>query len=109
MKRLGIFIFIILFAHVVSAQVYDPVTWDFGYEKTGDRQYELIFTATVQEHWHIYSMDIPAGGPIPTSVSIDTLPAFKLSGKAYEVTKPVEVLDEAFGFKIKTFSTKAEM
>jgi thiol:disulfide interchange protein len=108
MKKLLFFIFIILLASVASAQVYDPVTWDFGYEKTGDRQYELIFTATVQENWHIYSMDIPAGGPIPTSVSIDTLPAFKLSGKAYEVTKPVEVLDEAFGFKIKTFSTKAE-
>ena len=37
-----------------------------------------------------------------------TLPDYKLEGKTYEVTKPVELLDEAFGFKIKTFSTKAE-
>jgi thiol:disulfide interchange protein len=108
MRKLISFIFIILIAQVSSAQVYDPVTWDFGYEKTGDKQYELIFTATVEENWHIYSMDIPDGGPIPTSVNFDTVPSFKLSGKAYEVTKPVEVLDEAFGFKIKTFSTKAE-
>ena len=36
------------------------------------------------------------------------LPGYKLEGKHYEVTKPVEILDEAFGFKIKTFSNKAE-
>ena len=33
---------------------------------------------------------------------------YKLDGKTYEVTEPVEMLDEAFGFKIKTFSNKAE-
>jgi thiol:disulfide interchange protein len=53
-------------------------------------------------------MDIPEGGPIPTSFKFDTVPGFKLIGDTYEVTKPVELLDEAFGFKIKTFSTKAE-
>ena len=108
MRKLLIFISFILFASYASAQIYDPVTWDFSYEKKGDKQYELIFTATIEKNSHIYSMDIPAGGPIPTSFSIDTLPGYKLDGKTYEVTKPVEVLDDAFGFKIKTFSNKAE-
>ena len=108
MRKLIYFIFLIVCAPYVSAQVYDPVSWDFGYEKTGDRQYELIFTASVKEHWHMYSMNIPDGGPIPTTFSFDSLPAFKLEGKTFEVTKPVEVLDEAFGFKIRTFSDKAE-
>jgi thiol:disulfide interchange protein DsbD len=53
-------------------------------------------------------MEIPEGGPIPTSFIFDTVPAFNLDGKTREVTVPVEVLDEAFGFKIKTFSTRAE-
>ena len=56
----------------------------------------------------MYSMDIPDGGPIPTSFRFDTVAAYRLSGKTYEVTKPVEVMDDAFGFKIKSFSTKAE-
>jgi thiol:disulfide interchange protein len=93
---------------LAKSQIYDPVTWDFSYEKKGDKQYELIFTANIDKNSHIYSMDIPDGGPIPTSFIFDSLPGFKLEGKTYEVTKPVEVLDEAFGFKIKTFSTKAE-
>ena len=108
MRKFALFLFLILSASFTSAQVYDPVTWEFGYEKTGDRQYELIFTASVEKSWHIYAMDLPDGGPIPTSFSFDTVPAYKLTGKTYEVTKPVEVMDEAFGFKIRTFSTKAE-
>jgi thiol:disulfide interchange protein len=92
----------------LSAQIYDPVTWDFSYEKKADNQYELIFTATIQEHSHIYAMDIPEGGPIPTSFTFDASNGYKLDGKSYEVTKPVETMDEAFGFKIKTFSTTAE-
>jgi len=108
MRKLILYISLILFTLNVSAQIYDPVTWDFRYEKKGEKQYELIFTASIDVNSHIYSMDIPDGGPIPTSFRFDTVPGFKLDGKAFEVTKPVEVKDEAFGFKIKTFSTKAE-
>ena len=102
--------FTILFLVTIGtqAQIYDPVSWDFGYEKKGERQYELVFTASVEENSHIYSMNIPEGGPIPTTISIDTVPGFIFDGKVYEVTKPVEIFDEAFGFKISTFSTKAE-
>lgn len=91
-----------------SSQIYDPVSWDFSFEKKGDKQYEIIFAASIEKYWHIYAMDIPDGGPIPTSFRFDTVPGYKLNGSAYEVTKPVELLDEAFGFNIKTFSTKAE-
>ena len=108
MRKLIFFISFILYALSSTAQIYDPVNWDFSYEKKGDKQYELIFTASIDKNSHIYSMDIPEGGPIPTSFRFDTLPGYKLDGKPYEVTKPVEVLDDAFGFKIKTFSNKAE-
>ena len=108
MRKLLLFILFILFASHLSAQIYDPVTWDFSYEKKGNNQYELIFTATIDKGSHIYAMDIPEGGPIPTSFRIDTLPGYKLDGKPYEVTKPVEVMDDAFGFKIKTYSNSAE-
>ena len=108
MRRLYTYHILHSFILHISAQIYDPVTWDFSYEKKGDKQYDLIFTATIDKGSHIYSIDIPAGGPIPTSFSLDTLQGYRLLGKTFEVTKPVEVLDEAFGFKIKTFSNTAE-
>jgi thiol:disulfide interchange protein len=108
MKKLALFLSFILFASHVSGQIYDPVTWDFSYEKKADNQYELIFTATIEKNSHIYAMDIPSGGPIPTSFTFDSISGYQLTGKTFEVTKPVEVFDDAFGFKIKTFSNNAE-
>src|SRR5665647_353205 len=80
MRKIALFIFLIFFVSHISAQIYDPVTWDFSYEKKGDKQYDLIFTATIDKGSHIYSIDIPAGGPIPTSFSLDTLQGYKLLG-----------------------------
>jgi thiol:disulfide interchange protein len=108
LRKLTLFVSLFLVAVNASSQIYDPVSWDFRFEKKGEKQYELIFTASIEKNSHIYSMDIPDGGPIPTSFRFDTVPAFKLIGGTYEVTKPVELLDEAFGFRIKTFSTNAE-
>ncbi|TAL60363.1 MAG: thiol:disulfide interchange protein, partial [Bacteroidetes bacterium] len=108
LRKLTVIISLFLFGTYLAAQIYDPVTWDFSFEKKGDKLYELIFTASIAEHSHIYSMDIPEGGPIPTSFRFDTIPGFNLKGSTFEVTKPVELLDEAFGIKIKTFSNKAE-
>jgi thiol:disulfide interchange protein len=108
MRRFLLIISFVIAASNISAQIFDPATWVFSYTKTGEKQYELIFTATIEENSHIYSMDIPDGGPIPTSFRFDSVAGYKLEGKTYEVTEPVEMFDEAFGFKIKTFSDKAE-
>ena len=91
-----------------SSQIYDPVTWDFSYEKKSETGYELVFTASIEKGSHIYAMDIPEGGPIPTSFSLMNLQGLSLDGKTFEVTNPEELFDEAFGFKIKSFSDKAE-
>jgi len=108
MRKLLLLVSIFLYGLSLSAQIYDPVTWDFSYEKKADKVYELIFTATIERNSHIYAMDIPSGGPIPTSFKLDSITGYKLEGNTYEVTKPVEVFDDAFGFKIKTFSNTAE-
>ena len=108
LRKLTIIISLFLLASYASSQIYDPVSWDFIFEKKGDKEYEIIFTASIDENSHIYSMDIPDGGPIPTSFRFDTVAGYILIGDTYEITKPVELLDEAFGFRIKTFSTKAE-
>ncbi len=99
---------LILVSLTVQGQIFDPVTWKFGYEKKGNGNYELIITAFIEQGSHIYSMDIPEGGPIPTSIIIDSTGLFRPDGKAYEVTVPEEVFDEAFGLRIKSFSNKAE-
>ncbi|NMC37257.1 MAG: DUF255 domain-containing protein [Bacteroidales bacterium] len=108
-RKPTIFLLILLIISANSiAQIYDPVTWEFSYEKKDNNSYDLVFVASIEEGSHIYSMEIPENGPIPTSFSFDTVPDYKLEGKAFEVTNPEEIFDEAFGFRIKSFSNKAE-
>lgn len=99
---------ILLIAFTANSQIYDPVTWDFSYEKKSENSYELVFNAEIEKGSHIYALEIPEGGPIATSFTINSPTGFILDGKPYEVLKPEEVFDEAFGFKIKSFSDKAE-
>jgi hypothetical protein len=70
LRKFGVIVSLSFVACYASSQIYDPVSWDFSFEKKGDRQYELIFSASIDENSHIYSMDIPDGGPIPTSFTL---------------------------------------
>lgn len=108
MKRIIITLFFFLAAVASRAQVNDPVSWKFSYEKKSAGGYDLVLKAAISEGWHIYSIDVPKGGPIATSFRFDTTAAFNLSGRPFEVTKPEEKFDEAFGFKIKTLAAGAE-
>ena len=48
-----------------------PVTWESKIVDLGDGVYELQATATIEEHWHLYSMELPRDdGPIATEYNI---------------------------------------
>jgi thiol:disulfide interchange protein DsbD len=91
----------------VSAQILNPVKWSFSVKKISQMESELVFTATIDKGWHLYSQDIPEGGPIPTTFRIEKGMGFFLDGKVLE-PKPVEVMDKQFDMKVKYFSTIVE-
>jgi len=105
MKKIT-FALILLCSVTASAQVFDPVSWDFGYEKEGDNLYSVILTASIQEHSHIYSMTVPEGGPIPTTFHFAESPDYSSEGAVEQIGKAEEVFDEGFGMKITYFSNK---
>lgn len=107
-KTRYLFLIFILTTISASSQIFDPAVWNFGYEDKGNNVYEIIISATIDEGSHIYSMDIPEGGPIPTSIRFDSVSSWVPDGDSYEVTSPEEIFDEAFGMNIKSFSNKAE-
>lgn len=70
-----------LAAFSVHAQVYDPVDWTFEVENTGDNTADLVFSATIEEGWHVYATELPSDmGPIPTSVTLDESGDYKALG-----------------------------
>ncbi|MDX2444388.1 MAG: cytochrome c biogenesis protein CcdA [Bacteroidales bacterium] len=99
---------IILFSGISFSQVLDPVKWDFKIETLGDDEYELVFVASIDETWHLYSVDIEDGGPpIPTSFNFEESDKFELVGKVIELTEGEVVHDVSFDKDLKLFSEKA--
>jgi thiol:disulfide interchange protein len=89
------------------AQIHDPVRWSTSAVKISDTEYDLITTATIEAKWHLYSQNVPADGPIPTTFSFKTSPDFKLTGKTSE-EKGHTVHDPVFDMEIKYFENKAK-
>ena len=110
MKRsspITLVLFLFLGANALFSQILNPVVWEFAYNKTGEMQYDLVFTAKIENRWHLYSQDIPDGGPIPTSFSINESDNFELVGNVEEISEAEEKYDPSFDMILKLFSDKA--
>ena len=64
--------------------VQKPVKWSFEQKKNSDTDYELIFKATLDKDWHIYSPSMKGDGPIPTTFTFSKNDNIELVGKVKE-------------------------
>ena len=107
MRRTLTFLLLLFSAVTLNSQVLEPVTWSFRSEKTGENTFDLVMTAELEKNWHLYAMDIEAGGPIPTSFTFEPGSGYTLNGKVVEVTKPEVKYDNSFSMNIGMHSGKA--
>jgi thiol:disulfide interchange protein len=86
-----------------TAQIEKPVKWKFSTKKLKDCEYELVFTGTIDEHWHVYSLNQKGeDGPNPSQFMFDKAPGYELIGKATEGT-PVKAYDKVFEMDVLYF------
>ena len=106
-KFIGIFSFFIAFTTFLTAQIHDPVKWQTSVEKVTDTEFDLVVTANIDKGWHLYSQNVPDGGPIPTTFYFkDVENEYELVGKTTE-GKGHEVYDNVFEMDIKYFEKQA--
>ena len=110
MKRVfaitGLALLMIINGH---AQIADPVKWTFSHEKSGEMEAELVFKATIDMPWHLYSAYLPDGGPIATKPYYNESDVYSLVDGIVEVTKPKVKFDEGFKMELGTISGRAEL
>lgn len=88
------------------AQIFDPIKWSFEAERTSATEAELIFTAAIEDTWHLYSQHLDEGGPVPTSFTFKELGTAKLKGEVSEEKGHTE-MDPNFQMEVKYFDKKA--
>lgn len=65
-------------------------------------QFEAIVHASIGEGWHLYSMDVPPGGPIPTTLSVAEGAIFEAAGPPSQ-PEPIPWFDQNFGMETNYF------
>ncbi|MFO7998745.1 MAG: cytochrome c biogenesis protein CcdA, partial [Bacteroidales bacterium] len=102
MLQRGLLIMLFFASATASAQILDPVAWEFTSEKTSGNQYEIILTATMDPGWSIYGTDIPPGGPIPTTIDFTPGSGYRLVGELRHPAAEVK-FDPNFDMEISMF------
>jgi len=95
-KFISIFLFCSL---TLSAQMQEPVKWKYNINESG----EIVFHATVDKGWHLYDMNLPDGGPIPTSFDFEEVKGAELTGKVVTNSKIHSQYDDMFQMTVRWF------
>ena len=104
MKKTAFFPFTLFTTAATFAQE-SPVKWLYEAKKVTDGQYDLVFTANIQDGWYVYSQYLESDeGPIRTTFTFDENPSVKMEGKNVENGKKYEGYDDLFGMNIIKFS-----
>jgi len=109
-KNLSGLLAMVLLPLFTFSQILDPVKWTFRVEQTSPDEAMLLLIAKIDKNWHLYSQDIPQGGPngapIATSFTFNKSQDFELVGKVLE-PKAIEDNDPNFDMILKFFADKA--
>ena len=97
---------LIITTAVLKAQ--EVVKWTFQAKFIADKTYEIHFTSTIQNPWHIYSQTSPEGGAFPTKIVFNKNPLVSIEGKVKEVGKVVSKYEEVFETTVKYFEGQAD-
>lgn len=106
-KSLLFFVLLIGLSLTGKAQMIEPVHFE-TLLKTTDKgeEAEIVFNATIDDGWHLYSTDLGSDGPIAASFHVNKMEGAVTVGKLQPRGKVVEEYDEMFGMKLRFFEHK---
>ncbi|MDC0479278.1 thioredoxin family protein [Flavobacteriaceae bacterium] len=99
--------FLLFFLWTLGVQAQTPVVWSTDFKKLSDTEYLLIFNASVQPKWHLYSQSLPEDGPLPTEFIFEGEgTAFEWVGEMEE-SETVTAFDPIFEMDLSWFEGEA--
>lgn len=104
MKKVLSFMLLLMIAWAAEAQILTPVKWEIKLEDSDSSAKTLLFSAKLDNGWHLYDMNLPEGGPISTSFNYETLKGAKTVGSPVPSKKATTVYDEQFEMNLSWYA-----
>ena len=82
--------------------------WEGSVKKKGNGEYELVYQATIQDKWYLYSqVQENEDGPFPAEFNFDPGDHYELVGKVEESDNRFNVYDPVFEMNVNKFKNTA--
>ena len=102
-KKSFLFLAALLLSLTVWAQMADPVHFRSELKMLGGDEAEIVFTATIDPGWHVYSTDIADDGPTRATFHADKMTGAETVGALKPRGNVKEEFDEMFGTTLRFF------
>ena len=89
------------------AQIQEPIKFKTEWKQNSETEAEIVFNATIDKGWHVYSTELGDGGPISATFNIDNIEGAETIGKLTPVGNEINEMDPIFGMKVRYFVNKA--
>ena len=101
-KSLAILLLSVL-AIAVQAQMMNPVHFSSEVKELKGGEGELVFTATIDPGWHVYSTGLGDDGPISATFNPVKMDGVETVGKLQTRGKEIKQFDKMFGMELRYF------
>ena len=107
MKKIIFTIFALVMVLAAKAQLVDPVHFTSELKTGKGAEAEIVFHATIDDGWHVYSTEIGKSGPIEATFHVVKLEGAELVGKLKPKGQPIKKMDKLFDMELKYFEHEA--
>ncbi len=107
MKKIYLFLlYTLLFVCSASAQMVDPVHFTSQLKELGNDEAEIIFTAKIDQGWHVYSTDL-TDGPVTATFNVVKMDGVEKIGKLKARGNEQKKFDKLFDMEVRYFEHAA--
>lgn len=103
MKRVTGLLVMMLTIATAMAQMHDPVHFSVSQKQVSANEVDVIFTGKIDDGWHVYSTDLPSGGPISATLTTEKADGAKSEGKLKAKGNEIKHFDQLFGMDLRYF------
>ena len=107
MKRFTAILATLIWGTIAFAQAPEATaSWKVEPRQISQDEFELVFTASIEPGWHIYTVDHKYN---PTELEFDSPSGYSASGPLTQVTTPTNLGDDKVFFDSAVFSQKVKL
>lgn len=106
-KHLLLFVASLITVTGLQAQIFEPVKFKTELKKISEQESEVVFIATIDKGWHVYSTDLK-DGPISATFNVDKSEGVETVGKLMPRGKEIEKFDNIFEMNVRYFETTGQ-